>query len=90
MSNPGDTILITKQKTARRESVSGRTIDRWVKDPELGFPKPFDINGRKYFRLDELEAWERSRAAAPSESVRAAARERVAAARAMVRSRETV
>lgn len=34
------------------------TIWRWAKDPELGFPKPMQINGLNYWKLSELEAWE--------------------------------
>jgi hypothetical protein len=36
------------------------TLWRWQRNPELNFPLPIVINGRKYWALDELEAWERS------------------------------
>jgi hypothetical protein len=33
---------------AERYSVSPRTIDRWDDTPDLGFPPPIYIRGRKY------------------------------------------
>jgi hypothetical protein len=47
-----------------RFGVVDRTLDRWVADPRLKFPRPVIINKRRYFRLSELEAWERGRVAA--------------------------
>jgi hypothetical protein len=46
---------------ARRYGVSKRTVERWLEDPDLGFPVPMDINGRRYFDLHELEQFERAR-----------------------------
>jgi len=46
-----------------RFNVVDRTLDRWVADPRLGFPQPLYVNGRRYFDLDEIEAWERRQAA---------------------------
>ena len=37
------------------------TLWRWLHDPELGFPKPFRINGRRFWKEPELTAWERTR-----------------------------
>jgi excisionase family DNA binding protein len=39
---------------------------RWEHDPDLDFPQPTIINGRKYYAEGELEAWERSRGARSS------------------------
>lgn len=46
-----------------RYSVSDMSLWRWTRDEALSFPKPLVINKRRFWRLDELEAWERSRAA---------------------------
>jgi predicted DNA-binding transcriptional regulator AlpA len=46
-----------------RYSVTGRTIDRWLKDETLAFPRPIVIRNRRYWREAELIAWERSQAA---------------------------
>jgi predicted DNA-binding transcriptional regulator AlpA len=40
------------------------TVWRWLRDPYLGFPQPIYLGKRRYWRLADLEAWERSRAAA--------------------------
>jgi hypothetical protein len=48
---------------ARYDNMSRMTLHRWLKDPELGFPKPEEINGRRYWTLGKLRQWERQRAA---------------------------
>jgi hypothetical protein len=45
-----------------RYGTTDRTLDRWVADPEMGFPKPLIINGRRYFSEPQLVVWERKRA----------------------------
>ena len=45
-----------------RYHVSDMTIWRWLRDDELKFPKPTVINRRRYWLLEQLEAWERARA----------------------------
>jgi predicted DNA-binding transcriptional regulator AlpA len=45
----------------RRYGVSDMSLWRWQKDQSLGFPKPLRINGRRFWKLSELEAWEVSR-----------------------------
>ncbi|MCW2200443.1 hypothetical protein M2227_002533 [Bradyrhizobium elkanii] len=46
-----------------RYSVCDRTIARWERDPELGFPAPIVINGRKFFDEEALVAFDIARAA---------------------------
>ena len=62
MSNETSRTYLPGPKTARRYGVSDRTIVRWEQDPALCFPQPMHVNGRKFYPLDELEAWERMRA----------------------------
>jgi predicted DNA-binding transcriptional regulator AlpA len=51
------------RELTKRYGVSARTIDRWLADPDLGFPKPcIVINGRRYWDLGEIEQWERAHA----------------------------
>jgi hypothetical protein len=57
-------LLIPNPAVARRYGVTLRTIHRWDNDPALGFPKPININGRLYRDSDELDAFDRQRAAA--------------------------
>ena len=46
-----------------RYGVSDMTIWRWLHDQKLGFPAPLRINGRRYWNLTQLDAWEASRSA---------------------------
>ena len=50
-------------QTARRYGVDNRSLHRWRNDPDLNFPVAMIVHGRTFFALDELETWERSRAA---------------------------
>jgi hypothetical protein len=45
-----------------RYNVCDRTIARWERDPNLGFPQPVIINGRKYHDEDRLTDWDRANA----------------------------
>jgi hypothetical protein len=55
--------LVTTKNVWKRYDVCDRTIDRWVANPAMNFPKPVIINKRRYWRVSELVAWERQRAA---------------------------
>jgi predicted DNA-binding transcriptional regulator AlpA len=59
-----DGPLLPARQVWLRFGVCDRTIDRWLAQPGLGFPRPIIVNRRRYFRLQEIEGWERSRAAA--------------------------
>ena len=54
--------LIPDPKVARRYGVVARTIARWDDRPELGFPRPTRINGRKYRDEQQLDAWDKANA----------------------------
>jgi predicted DNA-binding transcriptional regulator AlpA len=54
-----NSTFLTIGKTARRYGRCNRTIDRWLKD-DPQFPHPVEICGRRYWRLDDLQAWERA------------------------------
>ena len=55
------TFLTGPQVQARYQK-SHVTIWRWVRDPELAFPAPMQINRLNYWRLSDLEAWEAAQA----------------------------
>jgi hypothetical protein len=57
-----DSLLIPTRLVCTRYSVNERTLDRWFKNEQLGFPKPILINRRRYYREADLTSWERSRA----------------------------
>lgn len=44
-----------------RYKVCDRTLDRWLADPRLGFPKPIYINRRRYWRVGDIVRWEAAR-----------------------------
>ena len=55
--------LLPDSQVAERYKVDARTIARWDERTELNFPKPIRINTRKYRSIEQLESWERERAA---------------------------
>jgi hypothetical protein len=59
-----DDEFLPKRATAERYKVCIRTIDRWERDTNLGFPKSIVIRKRRYHRLRELIEYERARARA--------------------------
>jgi predicted DNA-binding transcriptional regulator AlpA len=52
------------RQVCERYQITDRTLDRWLADPKIGFPRPLTINRRRYFSDPELTTWERKRAAA--------------------------
>ncbi|MHC2298209.1 helix-turn-helix transcriptional regulator [Rhizobium mongolense] len=52
-----------------RYRISTRTLHRWMKNQALGFPKPFRINRRFYFKVADLDRWEASRGAVSEKQV---------------------
>jgi hypothetical protein len=59
----GTNNLVPARKVQDRYDIADRTLDRWVVNPALNFPLPVIINKRRYWRVSELVAWERQRAA---------------------------
>jgi hypothetical protein len=53
----------SRQVKRRYGDVSDMALWRWLHNPKVNFPKPTIINRRRYWRVAELEAWERRRAA---------------------------
>jgi hypothetical protein len=53
---------LPRRKTCERYNVCNRTIDRWERNPDLKFPPPTVINGRKYDDEDQLTDWDRANA----------------------------
>jgi len=37
--------------------ISGMTLHRWLGRPDLNFPKPTKINGRRYWRQSAVVDW---------------------------------
>jgi DNA-binding transcriptional MerR regulator len=45
-------------EVAKRFGVSVRTIIRWEADATLGFPRPNEVRGRKYFEEADIDAFQ--------------------------------
>jgi hypothetical protein len=56
--------LMPARKVQERYDIADRTLDRWLESKTLDFPRPVVINKRRYWRIAELEMWERARSAA--------------------------
>lgn len=41
--------------------VSMSTLQRWLADPALGFPRPIKIGQRRFWRQAEVTAWVQAR-----------------------------
>lgn len=64
MSSQTTVYLNSGQVRARYGGRSDMGLWRWLHNDELGFPQPLRINGRRFWREADLDAWERSRAPA--------------------------
>lgn len=57
-----ETVYLTAaQVRVRFGGVSDMALWRWINSPTTGFPKPVKIGQRRYFRLDEIEAFEEAK-----------------------------
>ena len=54
-----DELMPDRLVADRRYHVNLKTLARWDARPELGFPKPVVINGRRYRRIRELDEFDR-------------------------------
>ena len=61
--HPNGTEYLTAPKVQARYGVSDMSIYRWCKNPAMQFPQPIYFGRMRFWRIDELEAWERAQAA---------------------------
>lgn len=54
--------LIPAAQVLARYHISDMTLFRWLKNPRLNFPNPIRINGRRYWRHSDLQAFEEQQA----------------------------
>ncbi len=50
-------LLTAKNLRKQLGEISEITLWRWINNPDLSFPRPIKISGRRYFRSDEMDAW---------------------------------
>jgi hypothetical protein len=48
---------VTGPTLRKNLNISSPTLWRWRHDPSMGFPIAKRINGRLYFRWDDVQAW---------------------------------
>jgi predicted DNA-binding transcriptional regulator AlpA len=48
-------------KVRERYGVTDMSLWRWLHNEALSFPRPLEINGRRYWKLADLISWEESR-----------------------------
>ena len=61
---PGDRVYLnSKQVRQRYGDISDMSLWRWQHDDDLGFPAPLVIQRRRYWRLDDLDAFDEAQAA---------------------------
>ena len=54
-------IFLPAGQVRARYGVSDMSLWRWLRNEALGFPHPLKINGRRFWKLVDLESWEDSR-----------------------------
>lgn len=60
-SDPPDTVFLPIRQIRSRYSVSSMSIWRWLHDPAVAFPQPVYFGRLRYWRLSDIEAWEKNR-----------------------------
>jgi hypothetical protein len=60
MTQESDAYLSARDVRRRYGDRSDTSLWRWVRDPNLQFPKPIYIQKFRYWRLADLIAWEQS------------------------------
>jgi predicted DNA-binding transcriptional regulator AlpA len=59
-----DDRYLPARQVWERYGVTEMSLYRWLRDPRMQFPQPIYFGRFRYWRLAELIAWERARAAA--------------------------
>ena len=58
---PRKSIRVPAKVVLTRYSIGDQTLRRWLADPGIGFPRPLVVRRRRYFRVEDIEAWESAR-----------------------------
>lgn len=53
-------VYMPAVKVFERYSISTMTLWRWLSDEALNFPRPVYLGRFRYFKVAELESWERA------------------------------
>jgi predicted DNA-binding transcriptional regulator AlpA len=66
MTEERDVYLTAVKVRKRFGDIAPVTLYRWIEDPEIAFPKPLKVGGRRFFKLKEIEEWEEKRKGNPT------------------------
>lgn len=55
---PGDGFLPAR-RVWERYGISDMSLHRWTKDRRMGFPQPVYFGRFRFWKISELEAWEK-------------------------------
>jgi hypothetical protein len=69
VNDDDDRMLTATAVRAHYGGASAMWLDRILKRPELGFPKPYYYGSRRMWRLGELRAFDRSRPREPPQAL---------------------
>jgi predicted DNA-binding transcriptional regulator AlpA len=61
MSKAPDDAFLPASGVWNRYGVTSMTLFRWLRDENLGFPRPVYIGRFRFWRISELEAFEAAR-----------------------------
>jgi predicted DNA-binding transcriptional regulator AlpA len=73
-----DQFLPARRVRERYGSIANMTLWRWLQDADLNFPRPIRIGQRRYWRLSDLVAWEKSRCAKSVSTINPSIEQRLA------------
>jgi predicted DNA-binding transcriptional regulator AlpA len=59
--NKTSSVYLPAKAVCDRYQITDRTLDRWLADPAMEFPRPMRVNNRRYFADAALVRWERKR-----------------------------
>ena len=62
------TTYLTSVAVRARYGVSDMSLWRWLRNEATGFPRPFRVGKRRFWRRAELEKWEALRTADVNDS----------------------
>lgn len=53
--------FLPARRVLRRYMITDMTLWRWLNGENHSFPRPYYFGRHRYFRISELDAWERDR-----------------------------
>ena len=60
--------FLPARRVWERYGITQMSLWRWIRDEEMGFPRPIYLGRFRYWRIAKLEAWEAEQAAKRGEA----------------------